>query len=444
MENSKLVLGLLLLCTQFSFAQSNSFSLEEAKSYALENNISIKNAENDVLSAEYQKRETIAMGLPQANITGSFNNFLNLPVQVLDATFFNPSAPAGSLVSFRAGTDYNSSATLNVNQLLFNGSYFVGVQLSKHYSEMQANAATLTKEDVLFNVVQAYEMVAVSKSNLQFMDSMVTLTQNLIDKQQNYFELGLMLQEDMDQLNYGLFSAKQSKTQAELQYQNAKELLKFAMGYPMDQPIEITAKPEELITGTLGGNGDIHTNISYQLMEDQVTLSEFNVKNNKAGYMPTLNAYFQHGYNAYRNEFNFFDGDQDWFSQTSWGLQLNIPILSSGQRYYKTSQAKVALLKTQNSLEMMEQSLKMQEMQAKNNLSSARSNYELQQENVRLAQSIYENALAKEQIGKGNSIIVTQKYNQVVMAQAQLIGSTLELLNAQLALDKLYNNILNK
>ena len=189
-------------------------------------------------------------------------------------------------------------------------------------------------------------------------------------------------------------------------------------------------------------SGDIHSNLSFQLMADQVTLSEFNVKNNKAAYMPTLNGYFQHGYNAYRNEFNFFNSDLDWFSQTSWGLQLNVPILSSGQRYYKTSQAKLALLKNQNSLEQMESSLTMQEIQAKNNLTSARSNYELQQENVRLAQTIYENQVTKQEIGKGNSIVVTQKYNQLVMAQAQLVGSTIELLNAQLALDKLYNNII--
>lgn len=442
MENSKLAVGILLLLSQFSFAQTTSFSLEDAKSYALEHNIAVKNADMDITIAEHQKRETIAMGLPQANITGSFNNFLNLPVQVLDASFFNPNAPAGELVSFRAGTDYSSSATLNVNQLIFNGSYFVGVQLSKKYTEMQANAATLTQEDVLFNVIQTYELAAVSKANVAFMDSIVTLTQNLVEKQQNYLELGLMLQEDMDQLNYGLFSAKQSLTQAKLQYDNALELLKFSMGFPMDQSIEITGDPNEMIESPKIESGDIHSNLSFQFMADQVTLSEFNVKNNKAAYIPTLNGYFQHGYNAYRNEFNFFNSDLDWFSQTSWGLQLNVPILSSGQRYYKTSQAKLALLKNQNSLEQMESSLTMQEIQAKNNLTSARSNYELQQENVRLAQTIYENQVTKQEIGKGNSIVVTQKYNQLVMAQAQLVGSTIELLNAQLALDKLYNNII--
>lgn len=440
MENSKLLLGALLFWAGSSFAQTSSFTLEEAKSYALENNITVLNAEQDIVAAEYQRRETVAMGLPQASASGSFSNFLNLPVQVLDASFFG--GQPGELISFRAGTDFSSSLNLNVNQLIFNGSYIVGLQLSKHYTKMQTNAATLSKEDVVYNVVQAFELAAVSKENLTFMDSIVELTQNLVDKQQNYLELGLMLQEDMDQLNYSLLTAKQSKTQAELQYQNALEFLKFSMGYPMDQEIQITGTPEELMNTPGLTGGDVTSNLTYQVMEDQVTMSEYTVKNDKAAYMPSLNAYLQHGYNAYRNEFDFFDSNQDWFTQTSWGLQLNIPILSSGQRYYKTQQSKVQLLKAQNSLEQMEQTLTMQSVQAKNNLESARSNYELQQENVRLAQSIYENETAKEQIGQGNSILVTQKYNQLVMAQAQLVGSTLDLLQAQLELNKIYNNLL--
>ena len=440
MENSKFLLGALLFWAGTSFAQTSSFSLEEAKNYALENHISVRNANQDIIAAEYQRRETVAMGLPQISAAGSFSNFLNLPVQVLDASFFG--GQPGDLISFRAGTDYSSSFNFNVNQLVFSGSYIVGLKLAKHYSGMKANSATLSKEDVIYKLVQAYEITAVSKENLVFMDSMVAITQQLIDKQQNYLELGLMLQEDMDQLNYSLLTAKQAQTQAELQYQNSLELLKFTMGYPMDQDIEITETTTNLMSTPGMTNGDVKTNLTYQVMNDNVTLQEYVVKNDKAAYLPTLNAYLQHGFNAYRNEFDFFDTDQDWFTQTSWGLQLNIPILSSGQRYYKTAQSKVALLQAQNNLEQMEQTLTMQSLQANNNLESARSNYDLQQENVRLAQTIYENELAKEQIGKGNSILVTQKYNQLVMAQAQMVGSTLELLQAQLELNKIYNNLL--
>lgn len=442
MKNSKFTLGILLLCAQGSFAQTSSFSLEDAKSYALEHNISVQNAAYDVESSEYQKRETIGMGLPQISFSGSFNNSLNLPVQVISAEFFDPSAPPGSLVSFRAGTDYSLNGVLSVNQLLFNGSYLVGLQVASHYRKLQESAQSMTQESVIFNVIQAYQIASVSKENMAFIDSMVILTQNLVDKQNNYFELGLLTQEDIDQLNYSLLSVKQSQTQALLQYENAIELLKFSMGFPSDQQIEITATPEELMTKSAISRGDLHANLNYGMQEKQITMSEYNLKNEKSAFLPTLNAYFQHGYYAYRNEFNFFASDQPYFPQTSWGLQLNIPIFSSGQRYYRSAQAKVRLLKDQNSLAQLEQSLKMQEMQALNQVTSSQANYEMLKANVELAQTIYENAVTREQIGSGNSIVVTQKYNQLVMAQTQLVGSTIDLLNAKLSLDKLYNNIL--
>lgn len=444
MKNSKLIAGLFLVIASSSLAQTESFTLDAAKSYSIDHHISIKNSQLDVEVAQKQIVEIRGMGLPQVNITGSFNNFLNLPVQVMDASFFNPSAPPGTLVSFRAGTDYSSNANLQLTQLLFNGSYIIGLQAAAYIEKFQQNLAEISKEDVVFNVIQAYDLAAVAKTNLSFADSIVALTQELVDKQQGYFDLGMMLQEDLDQLNYSLLTAKQARVSAEVQYKNALNFLKLSMGYPMADPIEISNTPEDLLTMSALGKNDLHSNLTYAMMEKQVRLSEYNLKNDKFANLPTLNGYFQHSYNAYRNEFNFFDTSQDWFSQTSWGLQLNIPVFSGGQRYAKTAQSKIRLLKDQNSLTQMEETLKMQEMQAKNNLLGAQSKYELQGENIKLAKSIYENELTKKELGDGKSFIATQKYNQLMMAQAQYVGALVEVFQARLALDKVYNNILSK
>jgi outer membrane protein TolC len=178
------------------------------------------------------------------------------------------------------------------------------------------------------------------------------------------------------------------------------------------------------------------------LIKKQIRLSELDLKNKQFSNLPNLNAYYQQSYTAYRNEFNFFDADKQWFLQSSWGLQLNIPVFSGGQRHALTQQAKIRLMKDQNSLMQMEQTLKMQETQAKNNLLNAQSKLELQKQNVVLARKIYQNATASEQIGEGTSIVVTQKYNQLIVAQTQYVGATIDLFQAQLELDKIYNTIL--
>ena len=438
---NKLVVMSILLMLAISGRAQSSFSLVDAKLYALEHNLSVKNAENDNEAARQRYIEVRGMGLPQIDFNGTFNNFINLPVQVVDASFINPNAPPGSTVEFRAGTDYSAAGTLQASQLIFNGSYIIGLKAADYLTKFQETASDITKEDVLFNVIQAYQLASVAKQNIEFVDSMVIITEELIEKQENYLELGLMKQEDMDQLKFSLLSAKNSQLAAELQYKNALSVLKYAMGYPMEESMEITDSPEQLMAQPTLSNGSIQNNLTYSLLQKQVTLSELNIQNNRFKSLPTLSAFFQHTYNAYRNEFNFF-ADEKWYPQTVWGLQLNVPIFSGLSRRAVTAQSRITLLNDQNKLEQMEQTLSFQMEQAKNNLEGAQSQNELQKANVDLARSLYENAITKEKIGNGNSIVVTQQYNQLIMAQAQYTGTLIELFKAKLDLDKIYNNIL--
>lgn len=325
--------------------------------------------------------------------------------------------------------------------MVFNGSYIIGLKAADYLTKFQATASNITKEEVLFNVIQAYQLASVAKENIKFIDSTVVVTEKLIEKRKNYLELGLMKQEDMDQLNFSLLSAKNSQVSANLQYKNALSVLKYSMGFPMNESMEITDSPDQLMATASISTGTIQSNLTYTLLEKQVTLSELNVQNNRFQSLPTLNAFFQHTYNAYRNEFNFLSSEK-WFPQTVWGLQLNVPIFSGLSRRAVTAQSRITLMKDQNKLAQMEQTLQFQADQAMNNLEGARSSNELQKANVDLAISLYEKAIARKEVGQGNSIIVTQQYNQLIMAQAQYTGTLIELFNAKLALDKIYNNIL--
>lgn len=436
--------GALLLAVSNLKAQGGSqFTLDAAKDYALNNNLSVKNAYLDIENARKQSLEATSMGLPQVSIQGSFSNFLNLPVQVVDASFINPMAQDGETISFRAGTDYSASGTVQVSQLLFNGSYIVGLQVSKFFIEVSDASSKLTQEDILFNVTQAYQMAAVARENLRFADSMVVITEELVEEQRNYLELGLLNEEDMDQLEYSMLTSMNAQTSARIQYENAVTLLKLTMGYPVTDPIELTENAADLMqrTSLKDANGDIQNNRSLEMLYHQKTLSEYNLKNYRFSQYPTLSANFQHTYNAYRNEFNFF-ANEKWYPQTMWGLQLNIPILAGGQKYAQIQQAKIRVMKDENSIKLMEQNLKMQEIQYQNNLLGAQQRLELQKKNIELAGKLYNNAILKREIGKANSLEVTQKYNQLMIAETQYVGSLIDVFNAKLNIDKLYNQIL--
>jgi len=131
---------LLLLCLSLFpkiYAQDKTeFSLIEAEQYSVENSKKIKNTLIDLEVAKKKIWETTAIGLPQVNAEGTFQHLIDIPVSVVDASFLNPAAPPGSTAEFKMGQPYNMTGSINVNQLIFDGSYIVGLQFSKFYKKM--------------------------------------------------------------------------------------------------------------------------------------------------------------------------------------------------------------------------------------------------------------------------------------------------------------------
>jgi outer membrane protein TolC len=118
-------------------------------------------------------------------------------------------------------------------------------------------------------------------------------------------------------------------------------------------------------------------------------------------------------------------------------------VFSGLQRHAKVQQAEIQLMQDDQNRQYTEQALQFQEIQHRNNFQAALARLELEEENLKLAKSIYTNALIREEVGKTNNIVVTQKYNQLIQAQTQLVSAQLDLFSAKLKLDKLYNNILS-
>ena len=439
---NKLLCFLLLISTTIFGQNKMTYSLIEAQDFALKNHLSIKNGDLAIQKSQEQKKEYLAIGLPQVTANSGFNNFINLPVQVVSAKFFDTNATEGQVTTFKGGTDYNLLGNVQVNQLLFNGSYFVALAASKALIDLQKTLALQTKDDVVFNVSQAYHLAAVAKENLGFADSMLLITSRLLEKQKSIFEAGVITQEEVDQMNYAYLSAKNTQASSELQFKNAMALLKMAMFLPFDQEISLKESTSELLLkSNLSLSGLLSNNFTLQILQKQILLDKFDIRNKKMAALPIIKAQFQHSYVAYRNELNFF-ANQSWYPQTSWGIQLSMPIFTSGSGPAIISQSKIKLMQDENTLKIAEQALKMQEIQAMNNLIGARQKLELQKENLKLAGKIYANSILKEEIGKESSIVVTQKYNQLMIAQTQYVGSMVELFQAKLSLDKLYNQIL--
>ena len=435
-----LMIAVVLLVTETTFAQQ--FSLFEAQSYALENAEQIKRSELDLESAEKQVIETRAMGLPQINGTVNFQQLINIPTQVLDGALVGQ---PGDDIEVQFGQKFNANAGAAVNQLIFNGSYIIALQVSNFYKDFVATSIQKSQEDVLSNVTQAYQMVLISERNKNFVDTLVGLTEDLMNKQKELYDVGFLTQEEVDQTEFSLLSAQANLVAANTTYENALIMLKITMSYPIDKEITLSEDLDNLLLDKqVDVSGSYDNNLQLDILRKQVVISEYDLKNVKMGNYPQLSGFFNHQFDAYRNEFDFFRSGGQWYDQTVWGLKLSVPIFAGGERWAKIQKAKIAVLQDELTVQEYERSLSGQEIQIKNELKSARTNLELQKKNVDLARKIHNNSMVMAEIGKENSIIVTQKYNQLVQAQTSYVTAMVEVFNKKLELDKLYNQLIRK
>lgn len=436
--------GTMTLTSVGIFAQDQTtFSLAQAEEFGVNNSAKMKNALLDVESAKKRVWETIAIGLPQVSAEGQFQNLVDIPTSVVDASLFNPLAPPGEVMEFQMGQKYSTSLAFNVSQLLFDGSYIVGLKFSKFWNEMNENNAERSKTEIKAMVREAYYNVLVADENVALMDSILVSTEKLQKETEVFFKNGFILKEEADQIQLALNRVKVSKHTAERQAQIARNLLKLQMGYDFDKSIELSENLDDVLSNMLADSPVSKTfnpkdNNNYQMLSEQKTLDGYNVMNEKAAYYPSVGAFLTHSQNAFRNEFNFFD-NLPWYPTTIWGLSVKIPITSSGMKVMKVQQAEIKVEQDQNNLTDLERQLTFQQLQLKATFENARESMEIEKENVELAKFIYSQAMKKKTNGAISSLEVTQIQNQLLQAEGTYIGSIMELLSVKIQLDKLFN-----
>src|SRR6476646_11705393 len=148
------------LMAQTDTVANHNFTLEECINYAYEHQTSLLNAALDQKIADAKVKETIGIGLPQISGSADLKDFLKVPTSLIPAEFFG--GQRGDYQSVQFGVKYNSSLGLAVNQLIFNGSYLVGLKASKTYKELSQKAYNRSKIETNVAVTKAFYMVLVN------------------------------------------------------------------------------------------------------------------------------------------------------------------------------------------------------------------------------------------------------------------------------------------
>lgn len=423
-------------------ANKTSFSLQESIDFSMKNSPNYLNAEQDLKSAEYRRKEITGLGLPQINGSVDIKDYLDLPTSLLPLSAFNPTVDPNLYQAVKFGTKYNTTAGLSASQLIFNSDYIFGLKASKAFMNVSKISVTRSKSDLVSQVSKAYYLVLIGRERIKLLDANLVRLKKAFDDTKAINQQGFAELIDVERLEVQYNNLLTEKDKTVKLIELSEVALKFQMGYDLGNPITLT---DSLNINSdfqpLGsGRPDVTQRPDYLLLQAQQTLLDIDVKRLKWGYMPTLAAYGSYQYNTQRNEFSFgVDKNnpvKQWYKIALIGATLNINIFDGLQRHYKIQQAKVAAIKNQNTIKNLLFAGELEATQANITYNNAFTSLSIQKRNMELAQHVYDVAQKKYQGGVGGNIEVVTAETSLKEAQTNYINAVYDMVVAKIDYQK--------
>jgi outer membrane protein TolC len=450
---NKLLLLTFFFSLMISAQENNSFSLEEAIEYALENNRTVKNAKRDIESAKQQKWETTTIGLPQVSAKVDYQNWLKQQVNLLPALLLSDTArdelglDINDLFPATFGTEQTMNATATINQLLFDGSYLVGLQSAKVFLEISENAKEKTDLEVRKAVINSYGNVLLAEESINILERNINILRKNLEETTKIYENGLEEEESVEQLQITL-SGVQSNLQKTIRLKKlAYQMFNLTIGIDIDKTTKLTDTLKNLTTKhltleLLEAENSIENTIDYKIAENDRRSKELLLKLEKSKALPTLSAFLNGGYTANSDSFTFTNSGQKWFGSSLFGVSMNVPIFSSGARNARTQKARINLEKSKEDLTETEQKLKLQIASAKSDYQFSIEDYENKKKNLNLAERIESKNQTKFFEGIASSFELRQAQAQLYNSQQELLQSMLDVINNKATLETALNTII--
>ena len=420
-----------------------SLTLEEAIAFGLTHNRSIINADREIQKAKKEKWKTIATGLPQISSEVNYQNFLEMPVSLVPAEFFGGNPGEFSELTF--GTEQNMIGSLKMEQLIFDGSYLVGLQATKVYLAISENLFEKTNLEVKKMVTNLYSNALLAKYNIIFLEKNRASLENNFQEIHQLFRNGFEEEESVEQIQLSLAQANSRLKYAQNLLKIQQDMLKFVIGYPIESPLKLTDElddifNEDLYFQTLPNTDNIDDNIDIRIADNTLKSEALKLKLEKSKALPKVNAFINRTYTGNSNEFTFTDGDQKWYGSSLLGLNVQIPIFSSLGKSANTQKAKISLDQAKTQLEETQSKIRIEVNATLNEYQLSIDNYYTEKENLRLAESIEQKNQTKYFEGMIQTFELRMSQLQLYTAQNNFVSAIQKVISNKIELETLLNH----
>lgn len=444
----------IFICISQGISQQ-TFSLEEAIQYGVENNSKMHVEALNIMDADAQVKEFKSIGMPQLNVGANYNYYFITPNQPLQ-DFITP-AVYGTLFSESLITEdqlpspddvetfevsfaqnHNLNVYANASVLLFDVSYLKGLKAAKLSTGLSEKRSLLTKREISAEILRSYLSVLIAERNQGIIDSNITNINRSLFEVQELYKNGFVEQLDVDRLKLSSENLEVEQVKVEQLIQISKNVLKYQMGYPLNDDIQLTDNLEPMVDLILVGLTDtvafdITLRPEYQVLVDAIELDKLDI-DRLTKRLPTVNANI--GVDASLRRNRLFDGNEAGFLPSGVvGLGVNYPIWDGNKMSAQAQRSKIRKEKREIELSEFERGMYLEVQTALINLKNAKLSLDSQEKVLKLNEDIYKKTQIKYKEGVGSSVEISQAEANLYQAQASYLSALYDVVLTKANLD---------
>jgi len=415
----KLIIFLFIIAGLSANSQVKKWTLKECVDYAIENNISIKQAELDLDQSELNKNDAVGSFLPNLNARASqsWNNGLAQNPVTFDAVTSTTQNLSGGISS---SIDLYTGLT-RLNE--FHKSKLTILASQYQLENMQ--------QDISLFVANSFLQILFNKEQIKVLTSQIEVTNNELQQTQELIDAGVVPKGDLLDVQANLAGQEQQLVAAE----NGLYISKVSLAQlllitdydnfdivDMDYLVplaEILNQPAEVIFGKAK-----ETRKEILIAETNSKIAEYDFKIARGNLQPSLTANYSFSSNYFSSD--LFDTDDFETQMTdnkqhNYFLQLNIPIFNrfSGRNNIKRNKLNVDRAKYQEEQEKLD--LQTTVYQAYNDAKGAGKAYEAAVKTLNARELAYNFSQERYNVGLLNAFDFSQSQNQYVAAQSEVV-----------------------
>lgn len=413
-----ILLACLFLISAVVTAQTKKWSLQECVAYALENNISIKQSALDVESAEIERSDAIGNFIPSLNGQVNLSSNGGLSINPTNNRFENT-----RFTSVSGG----ASTSLTLFDGLRNLRQFQRSKLSKLASQYSLEQM---KDDIALFVANSYLQVLFNKQNLEVLRSQNTITKNQLSRTQDLVDAGVLPKGDLLEIEATAANEQQRIIVAENNIRISLISLAQLLLIKDYENFDIVEKDYDIIGNEILANSPEmliekakEERYEIKIAEEQMLIAEKDVQISKGAYLPTISAFYNYNTRYSDNDaFNRNFKTQIYENDgTSYGLQLNVPILNGFAARNQVKRNMINVERAGYRLEQAELDLEANVYQAYVDAQGALKAYESAQVALDAQDQAYLYATERFDVGLTNAFDFSQSKVRLENAQTELL-----------------------